>query len=80
MAVTTERQSMGGGLDPFAAYKATWSKKTTIQVEREAASMRRYMARNSLAYAWHGANVPPGSLGDGDKLLALQEIIRERAA
>ena len=60
MAVTTERQSMGGGLDPFAAYKATWSKKTTIQVEREAASMRRYMARNSSAYAWHGANVPPG--------------------
>ncbi len=78
--MTTERQSMGGESDPFTAYKATWTKKTTVQVEHEAASMRRYMARNSSAYAWHGANVPPGSLGDGDKLLALQEIIRERAA
>jgi len=70
----------GGQTLPFERYKATWAKKTTVQVEREAASMRRYMVRNSSAYAWHGANVPPGSLGDGDKLLALQEIIRERAA
>lgn len=62
------------------AYLAAWNSKTTKAVEKELASMRRYVQKHSAHYAWHGANVPPGGIADGDKILILSEILRDRAA
>jgi len=60
-------------------YLDAWNQKTSKQIEKEIASLRKYMARNSRAYVWHGANaLPPGTIGDGDKLLILQEILEAR--
>lgn len=62
----------------WKAYLAAWNVKTTKQVEKELASMRKYVQRHSAHYTWHGANVPPGGLADGDKILILREILRNR--
>jgi hypothetical protein len=56
-------------------FRAAWSAKTAKQVERELASMHRYVQRNSSSYAWHGANAAPGSMTDGDKIIVLREIL-----
>lgn len=62
--------------DAYERYKSCWAKKTPKQVEREISSMRKYMAKHSRSYEWHGTNMtPPGSLADGDKLNALREIL-----
>lgn len=58
-------------------YRDLWLRKTVKQIECEIESMRKYMQRHSQAYAWHGKNMTaPGSLADGDKLLALREALR----
>lgn len=62
----------------WTRYLRAWNAKTTKQVGRELASMRRYVQRNSSHYSWHGANVPPGGIADGDKVLILCEILKER--
>lgn len=59
-------------------YVAAWNAKTTKAVEKELTSMHRYVQKHSAHYAWHGANVPPGGLADGDKILILTEILRSR--
>ena len=64
--------------DTWKRYLAAWNAKTTKQVEKELASMRKYMDRSSKHYALHGANTPPGGIADGDKVLILQEILRDR--
>ena len=67
--------------DPYDSFKTLWAHKTTAQVRREMESMHKYMERNARSYPWHGGNnIPPGGLGDGDKLLALRAIITERSA
>lgn len=62
----------------WVAYLEAWNQKTTKQVERELASMRRYVQKHSAHYSWHGANVSPGGIADGDKILILSEILRDR--
>ena len=64
--------------DVETRYLRNWNSKTTKQVERELASMRKYVQKHSAHYAWHGANVPPGGIADGDKILILIEILRDR--
>lgn len=59
-------------------YLAAWNAKTTKQVEKELTSMRKYVQKHSAHYSWHGANVPPGGIADGDKILILSEILRDR--
>ena len=59
-------------------YLEHWNAKTTKQIEKELASMRKYVQRNSKHYSFHGANVPPGGIADGDKILILSEILRAR--
>lgn len=55
-----------------------WNRKTLKQVEKELASMRKFVQRNSSHYAWHGANVSPGGMADGDKILILEEIAKSK--
>jgi hypothetical protein len=63
----------------WKAFVCAWNTKTTKQVTRELASMRRYVQKHSAAYSWHGKGItPPGALADGDKILALQEILASR--
>ena len=53
-----------------------WAAKSRKVVEREIASMRRYMEKHSSAYAWHGKSMtPPGTLADADKLSAMREAL-----
>ena len=63
----------------YDEYKALWAKKTTKQVEKELASMRRYCDKYSAAYSWHGKQItPPGNVPDGDKIIALKEILETK--
>ena len=62
----------------WVAYLKTWNQKTTKQVKKELESMRKYVRKHSAHYAWHGANVAPGGIADGDKILILSEILRDR--
>lgn len=60
----------------YEQYRDLWAAKTIKQIEREIESMRAYMQRHTQAYAWHGKNMtPPGSLADGDRLMALREAL-----
>lgn len=64
----------------WKAYLGAWNTKTTKALEKELASMHKHVQKHSAHYAWHGVNVPPGGLADGDKILILTEILRERYA
>lgn len=60
----------------YEQFRDMWATKTEKQIEREIESMRRYMQRHNAAYNWHWKNMtPPGSLADGDKLMALREAL-----
>lgn len=60
-------------------YRSIWEKKTTKQIQKEIESWHRYIDRYSQSYAWHGKDItPPGTLADGDKVLILKEILRDR--
>lgn len=60
----------------YEQFRDMWATKTEKQIEREIESMRRYMQRHNSSYNWHGKNMtPPGSLADGDKLMALREAL-----
>lgn len=59
----------------YESFRDFWANKTPKVIQKEIDSMRRYMEKHSAAYAWHGANVPPGSIGDGDKLSALRDAL-----
>ena len=60
----------------YEQFRDLWAGRTVKQIEREIESMRLYMQRHNAAYNWHGKNMtPPGSLADGDKLMALREAL-----
>lgn len=65
----------------YEDWKSMWEKKSTARVLKEIRSWEKYIQKHGMAYHWHGKGMaPPGCLSDGDKLLALKEIIADRNA
>jgi hypothetical protein len=54
----------------YNEYRALWIKKSNNAIEKEIASLRRYMQRYSDGFAQITA---PDELSDGDRLMALRE-------
>ena len=62
-------------------FKKYWESKTKKQIEKEILSLQKYMDKHGQAYAWHGKGMtPPGSLADGDKMLILREILKQKSS
>ncbi len=60
-------------------YRSFWEKKTSSQIKQEIKSWQKYFDKHGQAYAFHGSDItPPNTLADGDKVLILKEILKER--
>lgn len=60
----------------YEEFRDKWAGKSIKAIEKEIASWRSYMQKQTQAYAWHGKGItPPGSIPDGDKLNALREAL-----
>ena len=60
-------------------YRSFWEKKTSSQIKKEIESWQKYFDKYGQSYSFHGGDMtPPNTLADGDKVLILKEILRER--
>jgi hypothetical protein len=60
----------------FEQYRDMWAQKTTKQIEKEIASLHRYMNKHNAAYHWHGSKMrAPGEMSDGDRMRALKDAL-----
>ena len=58
----------------YDEYRALWRKKGIKAIEREIKSMQAYLQRHSDGFRQISA---PDGLSDGDRLMALRDLIRE---
>lgn len=62
-----------------AAYRAKWETKTDKQIESERKSWRAHFKKHEGHYFFHGATANPSELTDGERVMILNDILRERA-
>ena len=61
-------------------YRSFWKKKTSSQVKQEIKSWQKYFDKHGQAYSFHGSDItPPNTLADGDKMLILKELIKDKS-
>lgn len=58
----------------YEEYRALWRKKGVKSIERELKSMQSYLQRNTDGFRQISA---PDELSDGDRLMALRDLIRD---
>lgn len=58
----------------YDEYRALWRNKGAKAIEREIKSMQSYMQRHSDGFRQISA---PDELSDGDRLMALRDLIRD---
>lgn len=58
----------------YEEYRALWRSKGAKAIEREIKSMQAYMQRHSDGFRQISA---PDELSDGDRLMALRDLIRD---
>lgn len=64
--------------DAQTTYRALWESKPTKQIERELKSWQSHFAKHEGHYSFHGATAHPGEMTDGERVMVLKDILRER--
>lgn len=58
----------------YEAYKTVWKDKGVTKAKKELASYQKYLSRHKDRFHQQSA---PGELSDGDRVLALKEVLSE---